>query len=285
MDKYTTQKYGFVEQLLFPKTFLNQSKLKGKLKGKSILITGASFGIGESISLLLAKTEANLILVGRTKEKLTSIQSTITKDGGSAKVFVADLRKDNEIQDLIQFLNKQRRLDVFINNAGKSIKRPILKSLDRFHDFSRTMAINYEAPVKLMLAILPMMKNNLGHVVNISALNVLMAPAPYWAAYQASKSAFDQWFRCVSPELENQGIAMTTIYLPLVRTRMIAPTQVYDKMPAMNPSHVARIVCKHLVTRKRTYRPWWSFFGIIGSVLFRKLWESMTIRFVRKKTH
>lgn len=283
MNTQPQQKYRLLERFLFPRTFLNQEKLKEKLKGKTILITGASFGIGESLALLLANTQAHLILVGRTKDKLLAIQTEISKRGGTAEVFPADLRNDDDLQLLIEFLKDQNRLDVFISNAGKSIRRPLVESLDRYHDFSRTMAINYEAPVKLLLALLPKLKENSGHVINISAINVLMAPAPYWAAYQASKTAFDQWFRSASPEIENMGIAITTIYLPLVRTRMIAPTTAYDKMPAMQPDHVARIIGKCLVTRKRRFKPWWSFFGEIGSVLFRRSWERSARNYVRKK--
>lgn len=246
------------------------------MKEKTILITGASFGIGASLSLMLGKTNAKLILVGRTEEKLYQVKKKIVESGGVAEVFVADLRNDDEIESLIEFLKNQERLDYFVNNAGKSIRRPLLESLDRYHDFSRTMAINYEAPVKLMLALLPKIKENSGHIINTSAINVLMAPAPYWAAYQASKTAFDQWFRCAIPEIEKLGVNTTTIYLPLVKTRMITPTKAYEKLPAMKPNHVAKIICKCMITKKRVHKPWWSFFGELGSVVFRKTWEWYT---------
>lgn len=283
MDKEEKQKYRLIEHLLFPKTFLNEAKLKESLKEKTVLITGASFGIGESLSLLLGTTDAKLILIGRTKEKLLSVQNKIIKGGGFAEIYVIDLRNDDEIQSFIQYLKKLKRLDVLVNNAGKSIRRPLVESLNRYHDFSRTMAINYEAPVKLILALLPKLEKNHGHIINISALNVLMAPAPYWTAYQASKSAFDQWFRSASPEIEHMGITTTSIYLPLVKTRMISPTKAYDSMPAMKPNHVAKIICKCLIKKKRRYKPWWSFFGEIGSVLFRKTWEQIIRKQVKKQ--
>jgi len=273
LTKNSQKKYSLIEHFLFPKISLNENTLKNVLNEKTVLITGASFGIGESLSLILGKTKAKIILVGRTEEKLLSIKNQIIKSGGFAEFFVTDLRNDDEIQSLIQILNQQKRLDYIINNAGKSIRRPLLESLDRYHDFSRTMAINYKAPVKLILGLLPKLKKNTGHILNISAINVLMAPAPYWAAYQASKSAFDQWFRCSVPEIEKIGISTTTIYLPLVRTRMIAPTEKYNNMPAMHPNHVAKIICKCMISKKRVYKPWWSFFGELGSVVFRKTWE------------
>jgi short-subunit dehydrogenase len=100
-----------------------------------------------------------------------------------------------------------------------------------------------------------------------------MIPAPKWAAYQASKTAFDQWMRSVSPELRRKGVNSSNVYLPLVRTRMIAPTKAYDKMPAMKPEHVARIIAGLIAKGKGTYKPWWAFFGILASVLFRRIWE------------
>ncbi len=273
MNQEPQRKYSLIEHFLFPKVFLKEAVLKKKLDGKTVLITGASFGIGECLSFMLAGTNAKLILVGRTEEKLLSIKQKIVKSGGSVAIFVADLRNDAQIQSLIAFIKQQERLDYFVNNAGKSIRRPFLESLDRHHDFSRTMAINYEAPVKLMLALFPKLEKNAGHIINISAINVLMAPAPYWAAYQASKTAFDQWFRCANPEIEKLGVNTTTIYLPLVKTRMITPTKAYEKLPAMKPNHVAKIICKCMITKKRVHKPWWSFFGELGSVVFRKPWE------------
>ena len=214
-----------------------------------------------------------------------AVQKAIIENGGNAEVFPVDLRNDAEIQSLIQFLQSKDRLDIVINNAGKSIRRPLTESLDRYHDFSRTMAINYEAPIKLMLALIPKLAKHNGHVVNVSAMNVLMAPAPYWAAYQASKSAFDQWVRSASPEMEYMGVHVSSVYLPLVRTRMIAPTKAYEKAPAMSPEHVAKIICRSLLKKKRTFKPWWSIFGEIGSVMFRRTWERSMRRQIRKKSH
>lgn len=282
MNTTKDRKYTFLEHFLFPKTSFNKVKLKSKLNGKTVFITGASFGIGECLALMLAKTGANLILVARTKDKLQAIKERIIKKGGFAEVYALDLRNEKEIEMLISYLKEEKQIDYFINNAGKSIRRPLLESLDRYHDFSRTMAINYNVPVKLTLALLPQLSRSKGHVINISAINVLMAPAPYWAAYQASKSAFDQWFRSFSAEIKNMGVATTSIYLPLVKTRMIAPTKKYENMPTMNPNHVSKIICKYIINRKDVFKPWWSIFGEIGSLLFRKSWSFMCERQVKK---
>ncbi len=275
LNNQRERKYSFLEYFLFPPTKVIERKLNDSLQGKTVLITGASFGIGESLTKLLFNTGAHLILVSRTEEKLDALKKSVEASGGSADVFAADLRDDEQINVLIAFLMSKKQIDYFINNAGKSIRRPLVESLDRYHDFSRTMAINYEAPVKLMLALLPKLKQSNGQVINMSAVNVLMAPAPYWAAYQASKTAFDQWFQCAAPEIEKMGVSTTSIYLPLVKTRMIVPTKEYDKMPAMTPEHVSRIIGKYMITRKSVFKPWWSIFGELATVLFRNTWKKI----------
>jgi len=265
-------KYGLLEKLLFPRTRLNQARLKSELRNKTVLITGASYGIGKYTAILLGQTTAKLILVARTSVELEKLKNHINRSGGNAETFTADLRSESDMEQLITFLNKIESLDVFINNAGKSIRRPLVKSLNRFHDFKRTMDINYFAPVKLILSLTKNLKENQGHIINVSAINVLMAPTPSWAAYQASKSAFDQCFKCFHSELEALNINTTSIYLPLVKTRMIEPTEAYKNMPAMSPEHVAKLIGKAIITKRRVYKPWWSFLGEIGSVLFTKSW-------------
>jgi len=262
------RKYSCLENILFlPQLKNNKAKLKKKLKGKNVLITGATFGIGATLTYQLAETGANLILVARTKQKLIAIKKVVERRGGTALIFSINLYNLEEVNKLTSELQKiEGGIDIFISNAGKSIRRSIFKSLDRFHDFTRTMTINYYTPVKLMLSIIPMLKKNKGHVINISAVNVLFTPAPLWSAYQASKSAFDNWFRSVVPELKANNIKTTSIYLPLVKTRMILPTKAYKKMPAMSPKHVANIICKSLLSQRKKYSPWWTIFGQIGSV-------------------
>jgi len=269
-------RYSLLENILFcnPIFIGGKALLKRKISGRTVLLTGASFGIGESLAMLLAESGAELILVARTEEKLLELQSKIRKSGAKAEIFAADLTKEEELENLIAFLNTYpKEIDVFINNAGKSIRRSIFESLDRYHDFQRTMALNYFAPVKLLLYLIPHLEKVKGHIVNVSAINVLMIPAPKWAAYQASKTAFDQWMRSVAAELRKKGVQTSNIYLPLVRTRMIVPTKAYDKMPAMKAEHVAKIIAALIAKGKGSYKPWWAFWGALASVLFRKIWE------------
>lgn len=271
--------------LFFPFLGLSQTKLQRQLAGKTVLITGASYGIGECLADRLAKTHAQLLLVARTEAKLIEVKQRIEAKGGRADIFPCDLRNVAEVEGLVQRLRQHPGgIDILVSNAGKSIRRSIFDSLDRFHDFQRTMNLNYFGPVQLILALIPSLVANQGQIINISAVNVLLVPAPKWAAYQASKTAFDQWFRSVSLELNARGLRTTSIYLPLVRTRMIEPTQAYRTMPAMQPEQVAQLICKAILSRRRTYAPWWLMGAQLASVLLRWSWEvSMTHRLKRRK--
>ena len=269
--------------LFFPFLRFNRSKLKKQLDSKTVLITGASYGIGASLAASLAETGTRLILVARTAEKLVKVKKRVEAKGAQADVFPCDLRDVEQVKALLEELHQlPSGIDIFVNNAGHSIRRSIFDSLDRLHDFTRTMNLNYFGPVQLLLSLIPVLVARQGHIINISAVNVLLAPTPKWAAYQASKTAFDQWFRCVAPELNARGVSTTTIYLPLVRTRMIEPTRAYKNMPAMQPDHVAQLVCKAIISRKRNYAPWWLVLGQLASVLGRWPWEVITSKRLKK---
>lgn len=255
--------------LFFPFLWFRRSKLERRLAGKTVLITGASYGIGASLAESLAGTNCRLLLVARTAEKLNEVKERVEVLGGQAEVFPCDLTDETEVTKLLETIHARGGVDVIVSNAGKSIRRSIFDSLDRQHDFSRTMNLNYFGPVQLMLSLIPVLVERQGHVINVSAVNVLLIPAPNWAAYQASKTAFDQWFRSVGPELTARGVSTTSIYLPLVRTRMIEPTAAYRKMPAMQPEQVASLICKAIISRRRTYAPWWMMLGQLAFVVFR----------------
>lgn len=276
--------YNFIEKLLFPPTSINNKKLRNHLDGKTILITGANSGIGEQLAYLLMDQNVHLILVARREDKLLAMKREIEQKTAKVSVFSGDLRNSAEMEGLIAFIQQlPDGLDYIVSNAGISIRRSIHDSLDRYHDFTRTMAINYLAPVQLLLGTIPILHKNQGHIINISTVNVLLLPIPKWAAYQASKSAFDTWFRSTAPELNAMGISTTSIYLPLVKTPMILPTPAYQNLPAMSPQHVAQIICKSMYTRKRTYKPWWIIFGQWSSIMFRGIWEKWTSARLRKR--
>ncbi|REK77601.1 SDR family NAD(P)-dependent oxidoreductase [Paenibacillus paeoniae] len=279
------RRYSMLERLLFPSSGLNEDKLIKAISGKTILVTGASSGIGEQIALLLGKYPVHLVLVARREDKLLAVKGQIeSNEKTQITVVTADLRRDEDMEALLDILREERNApDIVVSNAGLSIRRSIYDSLDRFHDYARTMSINYLAPVKLLLSVIPVLERRQGQIIHVSTINTSLIPLPHWAAYQASKAAFDTWFRSAAPELNAAGIAMTSIYLPLVRTPMIEPTAAYRTAPAMSPEHVARIIAKSMYTKGRTWRPWWLFTGQAASLMFRGLWESWMPRKLRKR--
>lgn len=272
----------FLSNVLFPIFKPDFSRLAQRLHHKTIIITGASYGIGEALSYILADIDCRLILLARTTEKLQTIQHQLSAKKAQIEIFPIDLRNNEQIDHFLNHI-EHNQIDILINNAGHSIRRPIMQSLHRLHDFERTMQLNYFAPVKLCLALIPKLQQTLGQIINVSAINVLLAPTVNWAAYQASKTAFDQWLRCASAELENQNIKISTAYLPLVRTRMIEPTKLYDHVPALQPQQAATIICRLLLTRKHHYKPWWTIPAQLASVLFNPIWQKINYFYVKRK--
>lgn len=276
--------YTLLEKALFVSSPFNFQKMKKELDGKTVLITGASSGIGRELAYLLADTNAHLILVARREESMKLMKKEIEKGSATVSVFRADLRNEHELAGLLAFHHQLADgLDVVVSNAGISIHRPIAQSLDRYHDFTRTMAINYFAPVQLLLSLIPLLAKKNGHIVNVSTINALLLPVPYWAAYQASKTAFDTWFRSAGPELRGEGISTTSIYLPLVKTPMIEPTIAYQTVPAMSPVHVAEIIGQSIYSKRKVYKPWWLIFGQLASVTFRKPFDHLIPHLIKKK--
>ena len=168
--------------LFFPFLWVNQAKLQQQLTGKRVLITGASYGIGECLTEQLADTGVHLLLVARTAEKLQELQQRVTAKGGRADIFPCDLTDRDAVAALLAQLQLLGDIDIVVNNAGKSIRRSIFDALDRFHDFTRTMNLNYFGPVQLLLGLIPGLVARRGQVINISAINVLLAPMPLWAS-------------------------------------------------------------------------------------------------------
>jgi NAD(P)-dependent dehydrogenase (short-subunit alcohol dehydrogenase family) len=238
--------------------------------------------MGVGVARIVAGAGARVVLVARTAKKLEAIAGDIRAGGGEAVVLAADLTDAAAVEALAPRIAALAP-DILVSNAGKSIRRPLFDSLDRFHDVTRTIGVNYLGPVQMLLAAIPGLVERRGQIVNVSAANVLLLPAPWWAAYQASKTAMDQWLRAAAPELEARNVAVTSIYLPLVRTRMIAPTKVYDDFPAMTPEQAARLVVRSMLRRPRRWQPWWLGPAHLASALFRGPWESAAAWQQRRK--
>lgn len=263
-----------VEYLLFPPFHYNREKLGDHIRGKTIVITGASYGIGEQVAKEFSVYNVHLILIARSLEKLEQLKQELESNGSKVTVIAANLYEEAEVDTLLGMLKAlPGGIDLFISNAGKSIRRPLMESLDRYHDITRTNSLNFLAPAKLLLGLTALFRQKKTQIINISAMNVLLPPTACWAAYQASKTAFDQWFRCHIPEWYAAGITASRVYFPLVRTRMIAPNVNYRDTPAMTPEHAARIVAKLCYTKATIYKPWWAWFAELGGFLGQRLFE------------
>ncbi len=248
----------------------NDQKLAKAVGGKIVLITGASFGIGEATAKRMASAGATVLLVARSADKLEQVAATIRAAGGTAYTYTADLSEPEHAKTLIaDVLREHGHVDVLINNAGKSIRRSIALSVDRFRDFERTMAINYLGPVQLVLALLPSMQaRKQGHIVNISTWGVRTLPGARWAAYQASKGAFDTWLRSVAMEVKVDGITTTSIYPAIVYTRMSAPTPWMHLLPGMTTEDAAHVIERAIVDKPEEIMPPWLHSLVLASVVF-----------------
>src|SRR6476661_4666427 len=226
--------------------------MKEALSGKHVLITGASSGIGRATALKVAAAGGVPLLVARNVENLEEARAEIVAAGGTAYVYAADIADMESVERLVErVLADHRNVDMLVNNAGRSIRRSIALSYDRFHDFERTMQLNYFGAVKLIIGLLPVMRERgFGHVVNISSIGVQTNP-PRFSAYVASKAALDAFSRVVASEVVGDGVTFTTIHMPLVRTPMIAPTKMYDAFPAITPEEAADMICEAMRGRPK----------------------------------
>ena len=249
LESYAARIWDYWERNLDPDLFIDRS-LSGKVRDRVVVVTGGSSGIGHATALKLADAGAKVLIVARDPEKLEATRKEIVDAGGSCVTYSCDLADMNAIEAMSrQILAEHGGVDYLVNNAGRSIRRAVLNSLDRFHDFERTMQLNYFGAVKLILAFLPrMVENKRGHIINISSIGVL-SRAPRFSAYVASKSALDAFTECAASEFIDKGIHVTNINMPLVRTPMIAPTKMYENVPTLSPEEAAGLVVEAIVRR------------------------------------
>jgi NAD(P)-dependent dehydrogenase (short-subunit alcohol dehydrogenase family) len=249
LRRYAWRIWDHWERHLDPEA-LTEANLRAALSGKVVLVTGASSGIGRAVAAAVGRHGARVVLVSRTAEKLDELKAEIEATGGQAWTYPTDLSDMDACERMVErVLEDHGRVDVLVNNAGRSIRRSFVQSLERFHDFERTMRLNYFGAVKLMLAVIPGMRERRnGHVVNISSIGVQSYP-PRFGAYVASKSALAALSRCIQPELADDGVAITNIHMPLVRTPMIAPTGIYRNFPTIDTDQAAEMVLQAILTR------------------------------------
>jgi NAD(P)-dependent dehydrogenase (short-subunit alcohol dehydrogenase family) len=249
LHSYAWKVWDYWERQMDPEA-MTEGNLREVLRDRVVVVTGASSGIGRATARLLARHGARVMLVSRTKDKLDELKAEIERDGGRAFVYPADLSDLDACDAMIhRVLQDHGHVDILINNAGRSIRRSIEASYDRFHDFQRTMQLNYFGAVKLLLAVLPeMRRRKRGHIINISSIGVQAYP-PRFGAYVASKSALAALSRCIGPEVADDGVAITNIHMPLVRTPMIEPTGMYRNFPTSSPEEAAEMVASAILTR------------------------------------
>jgi NAD(P)-dependent dehydrogenase (short-subunit alcohol dehydrogenase family) len=265
LSTYAPRLWDYWERNLDPDLFRDHS-LAGAIQGKKILITGASSGIGRETALKVGEAGGEVLLVSRTREKLEEVAAQVQELGGTAHVHPCDLSDLDDIDRLAQeVLDEHGGIDVLVNNAGRSIRRSVARSYDRFHDFERTMQLNYFGALKLILAFLPgMRKRKSGQIINVSSIGV-QTNTPRFSAYVASKAALDAFSRCVAPEVVGDNVKFTTIYMPLVRTPMIAPTDIYKAFPTLTPEEAAQMLCDAMVDKPKRKA---SRLGTFGEVLY-----------------
>ncbi len=227
--------------------------IENSVEDKVVLITGASSGIGKEVALKVGAAGGVPLLVARSRDKLEEIKDEIEAEGGRAAVHPGDLTDLDDIDRLAdEVLDQHVAVDILINNAGKSIRRSIDRAYERFHDYQRTMQLNYFAPVKLILKLLPVMRERgSGHIINVSTIGLQMN-TPRFSAYVASKAALDAFSKSIGPEIIGDRVHITTVYMPLVRTPMIAPTKMYDRFPTLSPEQAADMITEAI--RKRPKR-------------------------------
>jgi NAD(P)-dependent dehydrogenase (short-subunit alcohol dehydrogenase family) len=249
LESYSRTLWTYWEENLDTSTG-RDSRTRSALTGKHVVITGASSGIGRVTALKVAQAGGIPVLVARGKDKLEETRSTIELRGGTAHVFPCDLSDLEAIDRLCEQISTELpSVDFVVNNAGRSIRRSLRLSQDRFHDFERTMQLNYFGAIRLVMGLMPaMQRQKSGHIVNISSIGVQTNP-PRFSAYVASKSALDSWSNVVASEVVGNGITFTNIHMPLVRTPMIAPTKLYDKFPTISPAQAADTVIRAMVER------------------------------------
>ena len=247
LDSYAWRLWDYWERHLDPDLFIDRT-LRGQVEGKVVLVTGGSSGIGKATIRKMAEAGAIAVTIARDAKTLDEVRKEFEDAGLRLITHAVDVADPQQCEAFVKFMNEEHGgIDILVNNAGRSIRRGIENSFDRFHDFERTMEVNYFGALRLTMGFLPaMIAKRKGHVINISSIGVL-TNAPRFSAYVASKAAMDAWARCAASEFADRGIEFTTINMPLVKTPMIAPTKLYDQVPTLTPDEAADMVVEAII--------------------------------------
>ena len=265
LDSYAWRLWDYWERHLDPDLFIDRT-LRGQVEGKVVLVTGGSSGIGKASLRKIAEAGAIAVTVARNAEQLEEARLEFEAAGLKLNTHVVDIASTEQCEAFIKLVYEQYGgVDILVNNAGRSIRRGIENSFDRFHDFERTMEVNYFGALRLTMGLLPgMLKRKKGQIINISSIGVL-TNAPRFSAYVASKAAMDAWTRCAASEFTDRRIDFTTINMPLVKTPMIAPTKLYEQVPTLTPEEAAKLVVNAIIHKPVRIA---TRLGIFGAMLY-----------------
>ena len=265
LESYADRVWDYWERNLDPDLFKDRT-LSAAVRGKVVLITGASSGIGRATAVKAADAGATVLLVARSLEKLEETKAEIEAAGGIAHIHRCDMSDTEDVERMAEeVLTYHGHVDILVNNAGRSIRRSVGLAYDRFHDYERTIQLNYLGAVRLILALLPAMRaRKSGHIINVSSIGTQTNP-PRFSAYVASKAALDAFGRVIASEVIDDGVHITTVHMPLVRTPMIAPTRMYDVFPAITPEEAAEMLAKAMVEQPKKVA---TRLGTFGEVLY-----------------
>ena len=273
LQDYAWRLWDYWERHLDPDLYKDRS-LRSRVEARTVLITGGSAGIGRAAAEKIASAGAKVILVARGEEELLATRDELRKAGGDVHAYTCDLSDMASCDKLVETVLKDHGgIDILVNNAGRSIRRSIALSYDRFHDFERTMQLNYFGSLRLIMGFLPKMtEQRRGQVINISSIGVL-ASSPRFSAYVASKAALDAFSRCAQAEFSGANIAFTTINMPLVRTKMIGPTKIYDSVPTLSPDEAADMIVEAIIDRPSRIATRLGIFAGVLNALAPKAYE------------
>jgi NAD(P)-dependent dehydrogenase (short-subunit alcohol dehydrogenase family) len=265
LETYADRVWDYWERNLDPDLFKDRT-LSAAVRGKVVLITGASSGIGKATAVKVADAGATVLLVARSVDKLEETKAEIERAGGIAHIHRCDMSDMEDVARMAEeVLAYHGQVDILVNNAGRSIRRSVKLSYDRFHDYERTMQVNFFGAVRLILALLPSMQaRKSGHIIDVSSIGTQTNP-PRFSAYVASKAALDAFGRVIASEVFDDGVRITTIHMPLVRTPMIAPTRMYDMFPAITPEEAAEMIAGAMISQPKKVA---TRLGTFGELLY-----------------
>ncbi len=274
LESYAPAIWDYWERNLDPDLYKDRS-LKGTVQNKVCVVTGATSGIGLATATKLVEAGAIVCIAARTQETLDEVKHQLeAMKKGQVHAYRCDFANMQDCDAFVKaVLDDHGHVDYLINNAGRSIRRSINLSFDRFHDFERTMQLNYFGSLRLIMGFAPsMLQRRRGHIVNISSIGVL-TNAPRFSAYVSSKAALDAFSRCAAAEFSDSNVSFTTINMPLVRTPMIGPTKIYDSVPTLSPEDAADLIADAIINRPKRIATRLGTFAAVLHAIAPKLGE------------